>query len=317
MICKTFNRGEIKDYKYVVVLSRYNGKILLSRHKERMTWETQGGHIEEGETPMEAAKRELYEESGAIQYEIASVCDYWAGDTDMKQGAGGVVFTANIHTLGTIPDSEMQEVETFDQLPENLTYSEITPVLFAKFKQINKQLLKYEKVELWDAYKADETLKEFTKTEDVLIRGEKVPDGLCHAVAEVFVMHEDGSILLMRRDLNKTHYPGFWESGAGGAILKGESFINGAKRELLEETGILADDLVPNYTIFFKDRFYKGYVCRTNMDKDALKLQEGETIDYKWVDANTFLDIFKSDQFITSLKGRLNEFVQNHFSLTI
>ena len=60
----------IEKYKYVVVLSYYNGKILLSRHKSRSTWETQGGHIEENETPLEAAKRELFEESGAMDYSM-------------------------------------------------------------------------------------------------------------------------------------------------------------------------------------------------------------------------------------------------------
>lgn len=65
MICKTFELGELEHYKYVVVLSIHAGKIVLSRHKARATWETQGGHIEPGETPIEAAKRELYEESGA------------------------------------------------------------------------------------------------------------------------------------------------------------------------------------------------------------------------------------------------------------
>ncbi|MCM1064284.1 MAG: hypothetical protein NC420_07400 [Eubacterium sp.] len=43
--CKIFKINELQKHKFVVVLSRYNGKILLSRHKERTTWETQGGHI--------------------------------------------------------------------------------------------------------------------------------------------------------------------------------------------------------------------------------------------------------------------------------
>ena len=126
MICKTYETGRLQQYKYVVVLSSYQGKILLSRHKERTTWETQGGHIDAGETPLEAAKRELYEESGALEFDIEPLCDYWAGD------AAGMVFTANIHKLGDIPDSEMAEVKTFDTLPENLTYPAITPVLFAE-----------------------------------------------------------------------------------------------------------------------------------------------------------------------------------------
>lgn len=132
MICKTYEINELQQYKYVVILSEYKGKILLSRHKARTTWETQGGHIEAGETPLEAAKRELYEESGALEYDIRPFCDYWAGTEDMRSGAGGMVFTARIHKLGQLPESEMTEVRTFEALPENLTYPAITPVLFAK-----------------------------------------------------------------------------------------------------------------------------------------------------------------------------------------
>ena len=54
----------LSTYKYVVICSRYKGKWLLSRHKKRDTWETQGGHIEPGETPEQAARRELREETG-------------------------------------------------------------------------------------------------------------------------------------------------------------------------------------------------------------------------------------------------------------
>ena len=52
MITKIYPIGELQTYKYVVICSQYKGKILLSRHKMRTTWETQGGHIEKGETPL-------------------------------------------------------------------------------------------------------------------------------------------------------------------------------------------------------------------------------------------------------------------------
>lgn len=141
MICKTYAANELQNYKYVVVLSKYKGKILLSRHKNRTTWETQGGHIEPGETPLAAAKRELYEESGAVKYEIAPLCDYRAGDEITNQSAGGMVFTVTIHELGDMPESEMAEIRMFDCLPENLTYPEITPVLFARAEHGRRRLL--------------------------------------------------------------------------------------------------------------------------------------------------------------------------------
>ena len=119
--------------KYVVVMSFMDGKIMLSRHKARTTWETQGGHIEPGETPLEAAKRELWEESGAVEYTIEPLFDYWAGDDD--DWATGVVFRAQIEKLEPISeDSEMAEVRLFEALPDALTYAYISTELFAREK---------------------------------------------------------------------------------------------------------------------------------------------------------------------------------------
>ena len=75
--CKIYPLHSLSPYKYVVVCSSYQGKWILSKHKERDTWETQGGHIEDGETPFECAKRELFEESGIKDADIYPVCDYW------------------------------------------------------------------------------------------------------------------------------------------------------------------------------------------------------------------------------------------------
>lgn len=132
--CKIYSLNELKQYKFVVILSKYKGEILLSRHKQRITWETQGGHIEQGETPLEAAKRELYEESGAEEYDITPIFDYWAGDEESS--VNGMVFMADIAHLSALPHSEMQEVRQFAQLPKELTYPDITPLLFEKAKNL-------------------------------------------------------------------------------------------------------------------------------------------------------------------------------------
>ena len=95
--------------------------------------------------------------------------------------------------------------------------------------------------ELWDCYD-----KVFNKIDGkVLVRGhesEFSPDEY-HLVCDIAVRHEDGTYLLMQRDYRKIGYPGKWELGAGGSALQGESPEECAKRELLEETGLVADKL--------------------------------------------------------------------------
>ena len=132
--CRVFPLDTFPVFKYVVVFSRMNGQWLVSRHRNRQTWETQGGHIEPGETPVEAARRELYEESGARAFTLTPVCDYWAGDD--AGSAVGTVFLAEITELGALPDSEMAEARAFDDLPDEVTYPAITPLLFERVKTL-------------------------------------------------------------------------------------------------------------------------------------------------------------------------------------
>lgn len=130
--CTVYPLETLKTYKYVVVCSFYEGKWLLSRHKKRSTWETQGGHIEAGETPVQAAQRELYEESGVLDAAVYPVCDYYGFDA--YGHANGMVFLAVIRHLGVLPESEMKEARLFEEFPENLTYPDVTPKLIEEAK---------------------------------------------------------------------------------------------------------------------------------------------------------------------------------------
>ncbi|MDF2473300.1 MAG: hydrolase [Anaerocolumna sp.] len=66
-----YNENEIQDelLKFAVIAARYQEKWIFCRHKERVTWEIPGGHREVGEDILDTARRELYEETGAIYFQ--------------------------------------------------------------------------------------------------------------------------------------------------------------------------------------------------------------------------------------------------------
>ena len=135
--CRIFPLNDLSSYKYTVICSRYQGKWILSRHKKRDTWEAQGGHIEPGETPLEAAKRELYEESGIRDADVYPICDYWGFNP--FHCSNGMVFLAVVHSIGELPESEMQEIRMFEELPENLTYPQVAPALYREAEKLLKR----------------------------------------------------------------------------------------------------------------------------------------------------------------------------------
>lgn len=162
-------------------------------------------------------------------------------------------------------------------------------------------------MELWDAYDAD-----FNKIEGItLVRGEEASfsDDVFHLVCDILVRHTDGTYLLMQRDPRK-HYGGMWEASAGGSALQGETPLNAARRELAEETGIVASDLIEVGRIADKSKHsvYAEFLCVTDWDKDKIQLQEGETVNYRWVSTDKLRSMSKNElvthriqQFISEL----------------
>ena len=127
--------GELGNYRYSTIFARHWDRWLLCRHRERDTYETAGGHIEPGETPLQAARRELFEETGALEYDITPLFDYavhTAGELSCGQ-----VFFARVLELGELPEgSEMREVRLFEALPPNVTYPAIYSVVFEEVEAL-------------------------------------------------------------------------------------------------------------------------------------------------------------------------------------
>lgn len=116
-------------FRYAVIVSRYRGQWIYCKQKSRDTWEIPGGHREPGEPILATARRELYEETGALAFELTPVCAFQVTDSD--QGYGLLCF-AEVQRLGSLPDFEIGRIQFFDQEPAPLTYPLIQPILRQK-----------------------------------------------------------------------------------------------------------------------------------------------------------------------------------------
>lgn len=128
-----YHAGGIDDNQlmYVIICPKNNQQQwIFVRHRERVTWEIPSGHIEPDEKPLDAARRELYEETGAINFSILPLFDYSVTiDGNTRYGR---VFLANVETIGTLPDFEIAEINISENLPYDLTYPKIQPLIFEK-----------------------------------------------------------------------------------------------------------------------------------------------------------------------------------------
>lgn len=118
------------DLTYVVMGARHRERWIFVRHRERTTWEMPAGHIEPGETPDQAAVRELYEEAGVIRSSLTHLCDYLV--TVGAKTEFGRLYSANVEEMEAALEHETVEVLLTGELPSSLTYPEVQRVLFSR-----------------------------------------------------------------------------------------------------------------------------------------------------------------------------------------
>jgi len=258
--------------EFAVITARYKGEWLFCRKKGKSTWEIPGGHVEKYESAEEAARRELYEETGAVSYKLYPVTVYKVTD-DSGSSSYGELFMAELDLPCSPPaEYEMEEVIYSPMLPEKLSYPLLQPYLF-RYVQ-NWLNLRTSANELWDLLDCDR--KPLGRTHR---RGDPLERGEYHLTVHVWMKNSKNQFLLTKRAPNKG-YSHIWES-TGGSAVAGDDSLHAALREVKEETGF---DLLPENGRIIKqfggtDWFCDVWLFYQDFDLEQIVLQEGETCD--------------------------------------
>ena len=132
-----YDRVDDGKLRFAVIITRTEGQWVFCKHRDRDTLEVPGGHREPGEDILDTAKRELYEETGAIDFSIEPVCVYSVtapGNFD-GQETFGMLFSADVREFEKELHSEIERIVIRDDLPDNWTYPEIQPLLMKEWER--------------------------------------------------------------------------------------------------------------------------------------------------------------------------------------
>lgn len=107
---------------------------------------------------------------------------------------------------------------------------------------------------------------------------------LRHRATYLLVFNRRGELLVHQRTAHKDVWPSYWDVAVGGVVAAGESYDDGARRELAEEIGWHEVVLEPLFPLQWEDAANQvvGRVYRVCGDA-PLQLQASEIARAEWL----------------------------------
>lgn len=142
-------------------------------------------------------------------------------------------------------------------------------------------------------------------------RKEVIEKNLLHRVAIVLVFNSKGEMLIIKRTKIKDNFPSYYAFGAGGIVSSGESYKEGAMRELEEELGIKnvkVKFLFNNKYITKKTKvIQKIYSC---IYDGKLKLQKEEVKKVFFMAIDKINEFMKKEKFCPDLYSVFQKYLK-------
>ena len=158
-------------------------------------------------------------------------------------------------------------------------------------------------MELLDLYTKDKE-----KTNLIIQRGDKVPEGYYRLVVHICIFNEEGKMLIQQRTPNKK-WGNKWDISVGGCVSSGENSSLAAHREVQEELGLNIDfsNKRCNFTFNFDEGFDDIFlVTINNLELSTLSLQPTEVQAVKWATRDEIIQMIRSDDFISYYESYIN-----------
>ena len=145
------------------------------------------------------------------------------------------------------------------------------------------------------------------KTGKTKLRSEVHRDGDWHKAVHIWIINNNGDILLQRRCATKDSNPNKLDISSAGHLSAGDDSLTGALRELKEELNldVKPEDLQfiktlkrsSRYTeTFINNEFDDLYIVRTDKKIDDMKFQEEEISEIMFVPYKKFKEMVNNKQ---------------------